>query len=344
VSYFQTNDLIKIRLPSRLTKNYWAIEEKSKKATFAVPTLAVLMALACAKPKTKKDLFDFFQDRKMYDTDKIEHVLNQLISKNIIHSFSSLESQTNPAFDKWKKAGWEAAAHYHFFAWDAPFLDYTKEGGGHDRDRKNMLQYQSEQPDNQRFKLYSEFLGRQDLPNSFQSPITLEEKVRMLLSLAFGKRGEKPCHWSEIPLLRRTSPSGGSRHPTEGYFLSRMNEIPSGWYHIQTEPPSLVHFSTQSQPTFLESFDQQVFGFVILTTIFERNMYRYREPRTFRTVHMDVGHIIETIEQLGKELGIKTQVHLNFDEADILEKIGASKFEEGVMGVVSFKEDMQTCH
>jgi hypothetical protein len=59
---------------------------------------------------------------------------------------------------------------------------------------------------------------------------------------------------------------------------------------------------------------------------------------------MDVGHIIETIEQLAKEFGIRTQVHLNFDEADILKQIGTSKFEEGAMAVISFKEDTQACH
>lgn len=225
-----------------------------------------------------------------------------------------------------------------FFCLGHSFLDYSKEGGGHELDRKKMIQYQKEQPDNHRFKSYSNFFDRQELLFKYQPNASLHEKIKIILSLAFGKRGEKQCHWSQTPLIRRTSPSGGSRHPTEGYFLSLMNEIPSGWHHVQMDPPSLVHFSNHSEPTFLETFDQQTFGFIVLTTIFERNMYRYREPRTFRTVHMDAGHIVETIEQLGKEFGIKTNVHLNFDETDILEKIGASKFEEGVMAVISLKE------
>jgi SagB-type dehydrogenase family enzyme len=343
MSYLQTNNLVKIRFPSSFTKNYWTIEEKSKKTIFAVPKLAVLIALACAKPMTKDDLLDFLLDKQQADRDKIEKTLDSLLSKNIILS-SEIFPQSN-AWMNWKKSGWEAAADYHFFTWDAPFLDYSKDGGGHDRDRKNMVQYQEAQPDDQRCKVYKEFLDRQNLPvpTEFASleikNLLLSDKIKLLLSLAFGKKGEKACHWSDVPLIRRTSPSGGSRHPTEGYFLSHTYGISKGWHHIQADPASLVYLSPLSQEVdFLENESSAHLGAIVLTSIFERNMYRYREPRTFRTIHMDAGHILETIESAGNELGFEIKVSMNFDENAILKKIKASKFEEGVMAIVTLKE------
>ena len=139
--------------------------------------------------------------------------------------------------------------------------------------------------------------------------------------------------------MRRTSPSGGSRHPTEGYFISHMPGIATGWHHVQADPPYLVHLCDSAEEhSSVEVAGQSKLGTIILTSVFERNMYRYREPRTFRTIHMDVGHILETIEMLGRELGIETQVQLDFDEQAVLKKIGASKLEEGVMAVVTLRE------
>ncbi len=302
-----------------------------------------MIVVACAEPITRDELFRYLlHNTQETDSNKIEKLLNVLISKHIIH-FAETFSELLPQADMWKCNGWEAAADYHFFTWDAPFLDYSKEGGGHDQDRKNMVRYQEELPDTQRCKLYNDFLGRLSLYNPSeclplfgQSIFTLLDKLKILFSLAFGKTGEKPCHWSDVPLIRRTSPSGGSRHPTEGYFFSLMEDPPKGCYHIQTDPSSLVHISSFSQePTILKDNIQPCDGAIILTSVFERNMYRYREPRTFRTIHMDVGHVLQTIETISSELDIQIQVHLNFDEKEILQNIKSSKLEEGVMAVIT---------
>ncbi|MBM0236171.1 hypothetical protein JNW88_01785 [Micromonospora sp. ATA32] len=52
---------------------------------------------------------------------------------------------------------------------------------------------------------------------------------------------------------------------------------------------------------------------VLYSSFFERNRYRYREPRTFRTVHMDVGHLMTTCEFLGRANGWRVEQiqHLN---------------------------------
>lgn len=350
VDFFYTNITAKILFPSQMTKNYWAIEELSEKKLYAVPFIGVLMVVACVKPISKLTLFEFLISKLHTDVERLENMLTSLISKNIIISSDTHEDFLS-LFDKffnWVEAGWGDAAHYHFFTWDTSSLDYSKEE--HAIDRNRMVEYQSLQLDKMHYKKYDTALKNIPLPLlNFSFPMdqmqsyTFGERIKLLLSLTFGKTGEKPCHWSEIPFITRTSPSGGSRDPTEGYFLSySLDDIESGFYHIQTDPISLCLISTDNQcllNQISEDADFQIFGAIILTSVFERNMYRYQEPRTFRTIHMDVGHILATIEMLAKECFIKTDIHLNFNENAILQQIGTTMLEEGVLAIITLYED-----
>lgn len=349
-NFFQSSPAIKIRFPSKQTKGYWAIEEQTQKTTFAVPVLATLMTIACALPKKKQDLFDFLLTKVKAGKQVLEKTFDSLIEKKIILP-QNYNDETLENIKLWKSSGWNDASDYHFYSWDAPFLDYTKDGKGHDIDRKRMLSFQTLQPDTFRYKSYPHKLSSIPLPNILSSAdvdlcqLSVSKRVKFILACVFGKIGEKSCHWSDVPLIRRTSPSGGCRHPSEGYFLpSKSVPIESGFYHIQTDPPSLCLLSSQFNAISeminpKEIDDPNHLGTIIISTIFERNMYRYREPRTFRTVHMDVGHLLGSIELLSKELGFRTTIHLEFDEESILKAINASKLEECIMALVTLKKD-----
>lgn len=53
---------------------------------------------------------------------------------------------------------------------------------------------------------------------------------------------------------------------------------------------------------------------IVVTAVFARNMYRYREPRTFRTVFMDVGHLLGTFEMVASALGVRSFIHHAMNE------------------------------
>jgi SagB-type dehydrogenase family enzyme len=338
--YLQASNAVKIRFPSIITKNCWAIEEYHKKTLLAVPFFSVLMTVSCANPIRKKDLFNFLASKISTKNDRLEKSLEVLLKNEIIF-WSEKKPLLFDRINAWKLAGWDEAADYHFFTWNTPFLDYSKEGKGHEYDRKQMVLYQSLQSDVERFKEYTNYIEKIDLPNPTNSVdkrhcTFLYDKVAYMLSLTFGKKGEKGCHWSQEPLIKRTSPSGGCRHPVEGYFVScGMEKIRNGLYHIQTAPPMLKLLSEvcDIQTLVNEIPNSGVIGFVIISTIVERNMYRYREPRTFRTIHMDAGHILTTLEVLGEEFGIKMRTYYDFDEKKILKYINAEKLDEGIMAV-----------
>lgn len=165
------------------------------------------------------------------------------------------------------------------------------------------------------------------IPSDQAQGYTISKRIKHLLAFTFGKRG--------------------SRHSTEGYFLSiDLQDIQQRFYHIQTDPISLCLKSSDKHCLLVEfmrekNSDSSALGAIVLTSVFERNMYRYREPRTFRTFHMDVGHILATIEMLGQEFHFKTRIHFNFNEDAILQQIGASLLDAGVMTIVTLHEE--TC-
>jgi SagB-type dehydrogenase family enzyme len=123
------------------------------------------------------------------------------------------------------------------------------------------------------------------------------------MSVAFGQLRGRILHSPDrAPLIRRTSPSGGARHPTEGYLVvAGVPGLADGSYHFGTLDYKLRRVPlAAAMPTQLRRGEATI----VLTSYFWRNMYRYREPRTFRTVHMDVGHIVATLELAAAGLGL----------------------------------------
>ena len=71
---------------------------------------------------------------------------------------------------------------------------------------------------------------------------------------------------------------------------------------------------------------------VVVTAVFGRNMYRYREPRTFRTVFMDTGHLLGTFEMVASALGLQSFIHHAINEEAVERMLGLAALQEGVIG------------
>ena len=167
--------------------------------------------------------------------------------------------------------------------------------------------------------------------------MTFLERIKILLVIAFAKYREFITEWNPLPLMRRTTPSGGSRHPIEGYLVSyNLPNIEPGWYHVQADPCELVRIKAVDEKDNTTLYENtSCLGAIVLTSAFRRTMYKYREPRAFRVPHMDAGHMLTTIEIIAKELDIPIQFHLNFKEAYILDQLSTSPLDEGVMAVIT---------
>lgn len=107
------------------------------------------------------------------------------------------------------------------------------------------------------------------------------------------------------PLLRKTSPSGGARHPTEIVVLlgEPLGEVPSGAYFYDAAQHCLVAIPV-SAAKWLPEVDGPC-ALVICSRV-ERAMWRYRELRALRPVILDAGHVAETVSLLAGIHGVSS--------------------------------------
>ncbi|MEU0715862.1 SagB/ThcOx family dehydrogenase [Streptomyces lavendulocolor] len=144
-------------------------------------------------------------------------------------------------------------------------------------------------------------------------PRTLQDLVQVLWFGA-GKTGTK-----KLPVtgehLRKASPSGGSRHPTEAYVLALgIDGLENGMYHYSVRDHALERITEEIDPEWVE---KKVVGVsrwdmaspsavLILTSRAELSMYRYRESHSYRVLHYDAGHVLETMALVASGMGWRT--------------------------------------
>lgn len=165
--YLRSNSLLKIHFPNFLTQHHWVIEEKQRKAIYAVPLEGIIMTILCINPITKPQLLEKLSYKFSTPTDQLESILDYLIKKEILF-YMDKEDDTDNYFKvakDWSLAGWGVAAHYHFFTQEAPYLDYSEKGKGLEKVRQKMLEYHVVEPDIERYKKYTTNLGIQELPS-----------------------------------------------------------------------------------------------------------------------------------------------------------------------------------
>lgn len=194
---------------------------------------------------------------------------------------------------------------YHIANYNYPFQDYM-DPNWRDLDRKQMGQYGRmwlpPPTMTQREGVYYQLpiVEANDLQFEHGKVLSLRE-LTTILRFVFGPIDEIQAEFG--PWLRKTSPSGGARHPTEGIILlpREYDHIPAGIYTYDVQRHGLVASYEEYPLSLLNSLDQEMIGFMIRSRI-ERPMWRYRDIRSFRPVLLDAGHVVETLSLL---LGLK---------------------------------------
>jgi SagB-type dehydrogenase family enzyme len=265
---------------------------------------------------------------------------------------------------RWSRYGWHEAVDYHAISFDYPCVDYSDLAAATEVDQGRMRRYQNLEPDDARYKL--DYVDRPGVPlppptadlttgtadevwvHPRPGAVLSHDAFLTLLSLGFGVTGTRIPRTDSAPLLLRTSPSGGGRNPSEGYVVVLdVPEIDPGWYHVTLRPFSLRALDggpTDSPgvarllPDSVARFPFDTRAAVIVTSVFERNMYRYREPRTFRTVHMDAGHIAGSLSLAARSLGLTAGVYYSDDALGVEKVLGLDGMSEGYMLTVALAD------
>jgi SagB-type dehydrogenase family enzyme len=358
------NPAVRIIPPSGVTENRWLAEHLIARKRYTISAEAAAMLVAACRPQERESLIQRLIEADTHAQaapERWSRMAESLIEKSLICAQSEIELDPDLQWlvalrRSWSKAGWHEAAEYHLLAFDYPCLDYS-EGITVLKDQNRMREYQSHEPDSDRFKLdyldqpgieladpdpqMSAETARTVFSGTVTPATVTAETIEQVISLTFGINRMRTPVTDAAPLIHRSSPSGGARHPTEGYLIVRdVPGIDPGWYHITLTPFSLrrlpevsieddylYRLFSDTLPRF--PFDTK--ALVVFTSTFERNMYRYREPRTFRTVHIDAGHLASTLRRAASSVGLMGGIYYCDVANAVEEALKVNGLQEGYM-------------
>lgn len=137
----------------------------------------------------------------------------------------------------------------------------------------------------------------------------------------------------------KTSPSGGGRHPTEMYLHANgVAGLRSGLYHLNARRDELELIGPpQSRDALVELLGGQewVEGsgcHVFFTCVLARSTWKYSTPRTYRMLHLDAGHLSQTVYLLAAALGLGVTFTAAIQDEKLEELLGIDAAHELVMG------------
>jgi SagB-type dehydrogenase family enzyme len=165
------------------------------------------------------------------------------------------------------------------------------------------------------------------------------EKISQLLSLVWGVTGY--LH-SQVfgKLLRKTSPSGGARHPGEVYLMAlRVKGLAAGLYHYHPGRHQLETISTNATPQkarlycACQSYTKEAAALFLMTAVFERTMWKYPKSRAYRVVLLDAGHLCQTFCLAATWLGLAPFSTAALSDSLIEKDLGIDGIRESILYV-----------
>jgi SagB-type dehydrogenase family enzyme len=113
------------------------------------------------------------------------------------------------------------------------------------------------------------------------------------------------------PLLHKTSPSGGARHPGEVYIAAlRVKGLAQGLYHYSVKDHALerIRRGPMREAVLRYALRQKHVGnaavVCFMTALLPRTMFKYRSPRAYRIVSLETGHLAQTFCLVATWLGL----------------------------------------
>ncbi len=242
----------------------------------------------------------------------------------------------------WDDLDWGEARVYHRATRDYPFLQMDERQAFAD-DAQRMEDYRDEAPPP---ALYQHLgsdgvvalparLGDDDSPDERLEGLSTEERrslpgIGLLLDVCFGERGQISVAARGRCLLK-SIPSGGARHPTE-VFLAAF-DVPGlepGVYHYDVEHHRLERvregqlrgeFAAATLDLFARH-DEPPAALLVFTSLVERAMWRYRDPRSFRAIMVDVGHAVTAYRRAARALGFRTYAYQKMNDREVAGLVG----------------------
>lgn len=351
----RTSSAIRIFAPAIGTTGEGRLFDTRRHRSFRVDSATLRIVEALHAPRTHDILLSQLASLSSLATAEVKALLD-VLEKNGLLFQENITQSSGFAAPTGLSDAWCGSLEYHLLTRNFRFLNYSPGSEGPKISLKRMDRYASAEPDTFRFKVMEtsaerlplEKPGTRTASSALFDPIfetgspgkprsaDFESGLLTSLSFALGISTRSPCPWSDEPFVRRTSPSGGSRHPTEGYVFRLNGDAPRVW-HVQSDVPCLVELAPELDEEgkyaweWLKNQIPDATHAVLLSSLFSRNMFRYREPRTFRSVHMDAGHLAATLQFALSSHAIPSELTCHIPYGALARLLGLDPYEEGPM-------------
>jgi SagB-type dehydrogenase family enzyme len=138
--------------------------------------------------------------------------------------------------------------------------------------------------------------------------------------------------------ILKTSPSGGARHPIEVYpVVQRVAGIAPGVYHHSVERHAMVLVRAGRREREMEDlFSGQAWAkdcaaLFLMTAVLARSMWKYDFSRAYRVLHLDAGHLGQTLHLVATELGLGVFTTAALQDRRIESLLGLDGVDEVVL-------------
>jgi len=259
--------------------------------------------------KRPNDIVNAFPD---YQPKPLLATVRKLQSNGLLITRDSKENELEDKMEKYSQ--WPLPSRYYHFSTKTTDFVITPESSRQYynkflKDGKQPPLYKS-YPEKTKIKLLSTFkreeaslfdtlLKRKSIRDFSERPISFEELSKIIYytwgRMSYYETGEFGL------LIHKTSPSAGARHPTEMYLVANnVTGVGRGIYHYSVKDHSLELLKTGD---FREKclaycagqkWAKAASGVFIMTSVVARTTWKYRVPRTYRSLLLDVGHLSQT--------------------------------------------------
>jgi putative peptide maturation dehydrogenase len=153
--------------------------------------------------------------------------------------------------------------------------------------------------------------------------------------------------------VKKTSPAGGGLHAVEAYLLvQRAEGLAPGIYHYlpmrhALEPIRSMTADEMAVLVYRLLAGQQWFAnvpvLVVMTARFDRLFWKYRRhAKAWRVVHLDVGHLSQTMYLSAADLGLGAFVTAAINDREAETALGLAPLREGAIAIVGFGPRAET--
>ena len=349
-----TNPLAYVFTRNGSANSQLVAELPASKRAFSITSEALSVLHYASTPREHCSILRFEKENLQLNAAAALALLDQLTEAELLVPARDLkDSALCERKHTWGRHSWQSAFYYYLWVRDYPFLDYSKHNA-RQTDADLMTQYAGEEPHPDVFKDYPDSRNLM-LPHAHDdgswlsltacmNPQSLSsarapsrDSLGQLLGVVFGQTGQIRRK-SFPPLLLKTSPSGGARHPIEAYVaILDLPGVAKGLYHYSVRNHSLELLQAgdfRDQMTdivySLHSIESTS-AIVFFTSIWKRAAWRYRDPRAYRPVLHDLGHLVESFALAARGLTLRHQLHHGFNDSAAEQLFGLDGFSESVL-------------